>query len=188
MGWRSSKRRGGGRKVRALRRKFVFLGFQREEPGMSQEFVRDVPDAGGCSKGLCKKKLCSSFSSLLSRARGRTATQRSKKGSEKVLGRVLESVLRRVLRSGLSTAFAVKKGPGWRGRWPRGGQRPRRNPQIQQLAMTEHSRTTHARCARSSCNKRQKARELRASFSEITAISVLVSPRHRSSDIDLVSI
>ena len=164
-------------------------------PWVSEGGTWDVPGiCPGCPgrRGLferfVQKNLCSSFSSLLSRARGRTATQRSKKGSEKVLRRVLESVLRRVLRSGLSTVFAVKKGPGWRGRWPRGGQRPRRNPQIQQLAMTEHSRTTHARCARSSCNKRQKARELHASFSEITAISILVSPRHRSSDIDLVSI
>ena len=35
---------GGGRKVRALPRQFVFLGFGREEHGMSREFCRDVPD------------------------------------------------------------------------------------------------------------------------------------------------
>ena len=45
------------------------------------------------------------------RLRGRTATQRSKKGSEKVLGRVLEKgVLRRVLSSALSMGFTVEKG------------------------------------------------------------------------------
>ena len=44
MGWGSSTQRGGGQKVRALPRKFVFLGFGREEPGMSREFCRDVPD------------------------------------------------------------------------------------------------------------------------------------------------
>ena len=36
---------------------------------------------------------------LGARLRGRTATQRSKKGSEKVLGRVLGRVLRRVLKT-----------------------------------------------------------------------------------------
>ena len=44
MGWGSSTRRGGDRKVRALPRKFVFLGFGREESGMSREFCRSVPD------------------------------------------------------------------------------------------------------------------------------------------------
>ena len=47
--------------------------------------------------------------------KGHTATQRSKKGSEKVLGRVLgkgsgEGVLRRVLRRGPALGFTVKKG------------------------------------------------------------------------------
>ena len=50
MGWGSSTRRGGGRKLRARPRKFFFLGFQREESGMSREFCRDVPDPWGCSK------------------------------------------------------------------------------------------------------------------------------------------
>ena len=58
VGWGSSTRRGGGRKVRALPRKFVFLGFRGRESGMSQEFCRDVPDPWGCSKSLCKKSLC----------------------------------------------------------------------------------------------------------------------------------
>ena len=48
----SSTRRGGGGKVRALPRKFVFLGFRREEPGMSRDFCPDVPDPCGCSKSL----------------------------------------------------------------------------------------------------------------------------------------
>ena len=56
MGWGSSTRTGGGRKVRALPRKFVFLGFGREEPGMSQEFFRDVPDLWGVQK-VCAKKV-----------------------------------------------------------------------------------------------------------------------------------
>ena len=61
MGWGSSARRVGGRKVRALLRKFVFLGFRREESGMSREFCRDVPDLWGCSKSLCKKSSCAFF-------------------------------------------------------------------------------------------------------------------------------
>ena len=58
VGWGSSTRRGGGRKLRARPRKFVFLGFRREESVMSREFCRDVPDPWGCSKSLCKKTPC----------------------------------------------------------------------------------------------------------------------------------
>ena len=54
-------RRGGGRKVRALPPKFVFLGFRREESGMSREFCGDVPDFWGCSQSLCKKSSCAFF-------------------------------------------------------------------------------------------------------------------------------
>ena len=61
MGSGSSMRRGGGRKLRALTRKFVFLGFRREESGMSRDFCRDVPDPWGCSKTLCKKSSCAFF-------------------------------------------------------------------------------------------------------------------------------
>ena len=61
VGWGSSTRRGGGRKVRALPRKFFFLGFRREESGMSQEFCRDVLDSWGCSKS-CAKKVRAHFS------------------------------------------------------------------------------------------------------------------------------
>ena len=57
----SSTRRGGGQKLRALPRKFVFLGFRREESGMSREFCRDVPDPWRCSKSLCKKTSCAFF-------------------------------------------------------------------------------------------------------------------------------
>ena len=39
----------------------VFLGFRGREPGMSQEFCRDVPDHWRCSKCLCKKSLCALF-------------------------------------------------------------------------------------------------------------------------------
>ena len=61
MGCGSSTRRGGGRKVRALPRKFVFLGFRREESGTSREFCRDVPEPWGSSKSLCKKSVCAFF-------------------------------------------------------------------------------------------------------------------------------
>ena len=61
MGWGSSTRRGGGRKVRVLPRKFVFLGFRRKESGMSWEFFRDVPDPWGVQKVIAKKSLCASF-------------------------------------------------------------------------------------------------------------------------------
>ena len=61
MGWGSSTRRGGGQKVRALPRKFVFLGFRGREPGMSREFCRDVPDSDGVQK-VCAKKVRTHFS------------------------------------------------------------------------------------------------------------------------------
>ena len=56
-----STRRRGGRKVRALPRKLLFLGLRRGT-WMSQEICRDVPDPWGCSKSLCKKKVCAHFS------------------------------------------------------------------------------------------------------------------------------
>ena len=65
MGWGSSTRRGGGRKLRARPRNFVFLGFRREESGMSREFCRDVPDPWRCSKSLCKKNFVRIFRSLV---------------------------------------------------------------------------------------------------------------------------
>ena len=60
-GWGSSTRRGGGRKVCALARKFVVLEFRREESGMSREFCRDVPEPWGYSQSLCKKSSCAFF-------------------------------------------------------------------------------------------------------------------------------
>ena len=42
--------KGWGSKSCSLPRKFVVLGFRREELGMSREFCRDVPDPWGCSK------------------------------------------------------------------------------------------------------------------------------------------
>ena len=62
MGWGSSTRRGGGQKLRALPRKFVFLGFHREEPGMSLEFCRDPL---GVFKKFVLKKLVRIFRSLV---------------------------------------------------------------------------------------------------------------------------
>ena len=38
-----------------------FLGFRREESGMSREFCRDVPNPWGCSKSLCKRTSCAFF-------------------------------------------------------------------------------------------------------------------------------
>ena len=52
---------GGGRKVRALPRKFLFLAFRREESGMSREFCRHVPTPGGVQK-VCAKRVCAHFS------------------------------------------------------------------------------------------------------------------------------
>ena len=68
MGWGSSTRRGGGRKLRAPPRNFVFLGFRRQESGMSREFCRDVPDPWRCSKSLCKKTSCAFFIPYLGRS------------------------------------------------------------------------------------------------------------------------
>ena len=64
MGWGSSTGGGGGRKIRALPRKFVFLGSRREESGMSRDFGRDVPDPWQCPKSLCQKKFVRIFRSL----------------------------------------------------------------------------------------------------------------------------
>ena len=63
MGWGSSTRRGGGRKVRALPRKFVFLGFRSEDSGMSGNFAGMSRTTGGVQK-LCAKKVRAHFSSL----------------------------------------------------------------------------------------------------------------------------
>ena len=64
VGWGSSARRGGDRKVRALLRKFVILGFRREESGMSREFCRDVPGPLAVFKKFVQKKFVRIFRSL----------------------------------------------------------------------------------------------------------------------------
>ena len=43
VGWGSSTRRGGGRKARALPRKFIFLGFRRREPGLRHPRLPEGP-------------------------------------------------------------------------------------------------------------------------------------------------
>ena len=63
MGWGSSARRGGGRKLRARPRNFVFLGFRREESGMSREFCRDVPDLVAVFKKFVQKNFVRIFRS-----------------------------------------------------------------------------------------------------------------------------
>ena len=60
VGWGFSTRRGGGQKVRAVTRKFVFPGFWREEPGMSGNFAGMSRTLGGLRK-VCAKKLCDHF-------------------------------------------------------------------------------------------------------------------------------
>ena len=67
VGWGSSTPRGGGQKVRALPRKFVFLGSRREESGMSREFCRDVPDPWGVQR-VCAKEVRAHFSFPIVRA------------------------------------------------------------------------------------------------------------------------
>ena len=61
MGWGSSTRRGGGRKVRALPRKFVFLGFRREESGTSWNFAGMSRTPGGVQE-VCAKEVRAHFS------------------------------------------------------------------------------------------------------------------------------
>ena len=60
MGWGSSTRRGGGRKVRARPRKFVFLGFRREESGCPGIFAGMSRTPGGGQK-VCAKKVRAHF-------------------------------------------------------------------------------------------------------------------------------
>ena len=58
MGWGSSTRRGGGQKVRALPRKFVFLGCRRE--GCTGNFAVMSWTPGGVQK-VCAKQVCAHF-------------------------------------------------------------------------------------------------------------------------------
>ena len=64
MGWGSSTGRGGGRKLRALPRNFVFLGFRREESGMSRKSLPGCPGPLGVFKKLVPKKFVLIFRSL----------------------------------------------------------------------------------------------------------------------------
>ena len=67
VGWGSSTRRGGGRKVRARPRKFVFLGFQREVSGMSRKILPGCPGPLGVFtlfKKFVHKKFVRIFRSL----------------------------------------------------------------------------------------------------------------------------
>ena len=59
MGWGSSTRRGGGRKLRARPRNFVFLGFRRE--GCPGNFAGMSRTPGSVQK-VCAKKLRAHFS------------------------------------------------------------------------------------------------------------------------------
>ena len=61
MGWGSSTRRGGGRKLRALPRKFVFLGIERRNLGCPGMFAGMSRTPGGVQK-VCAKKLRAHFS------------------------------------------------------------------------------------------------------------------------------
>ena len=61
MGWGSSKRRGGGRKVRALPQKFLFLGFRRRNLGSPEIFAGMSQTPGGVQK-VCAKKACAHLS------------------------------------------------------------------------------------------------------------------------------
>ena len=60
MGWGSSTRRGGGRRVRAHPRKFVFLGFEGGKLGCSGNFAGMFRNPEVFEK-LCKNGLCSFF-------------------------------------------------------------------------------------------------------------------------------
>ena len=64
MGWGSSTRRGGGRKLRARPRNFVFqesLGFEERNPGCPGNFAGMSRTPGGVQK-VCAKKLRAHFS------------------------------------------------------------------------------------------------------------------------------
>ena len=61
VGWGSSMRRGGGRKVNSLNRKFVFqLGFGGGKLGCSGKFAGMSQTLGGVQKA-CARKVCAHF-------------------------------------------------------------------------------------------------------------------------------
>ena len=55
MGWGSSSRRGGGQKLRALPRKFVFLGFEERNLGCPGNFAGMSRTPWGVQKFVLKK-------------------------------------------------------------------------------------------------------------------------------------
>ena len=60
MGWGASTRRGGGQKIRALPRKFVFLGLKRgigDVPGI----LPGCPGPQGVFKKFVQKSSCAFF-------------------------------------------------------------------------------------------------------------------------------
>ena len=59
MGWESSTRRGGGRKVRARPRKFVFLGFRLVESGGNFAGMSRTPEI---VQEVCAEKVRAHFS------------------------------------------------------------------------------------------------------------------------------
>ena len=61
MGWGSSTRRGGGRKVRALPRNFATLGFEERNLGCPGNFAGMSRIPGGVQK-MCAKKVRAHFS------------------------------------------------------------------------------------------------------------------------------
>ena len=61
MGWGSSTRRGGGRKVRALPRSLSSLGFRREESGCPRNFAGMSRTPGGVQKACAKQSSCAFF-------------------------------------------------------------------------------------------------------------------------------
>ena len=63
MGWGSSARRGGGRKVRALPRKLSSLGFKERNPGCPGNFAGMSRTLRGVQK-VFAKKVRAHFSSL----------------------------------------------------------------------------------------------------------------------------
>ena len=61
MGWGSSTRRGGGRKLRARPRNLSSLGFEERNPGCPGNFAGMSRTPGGVQK-VCAKKLRAHFS------------------------------------------------------------------------------------------------------------------------------
>ena len=106
----SSTRRGGGRKLGALPRKFVFLGLQGEEPGISQAFCWDVTDPWGVRK-VCAKKGCAQCSALSMEQR---KWLHAKVRNEKAAGTDVPLISRRIIQADVFRKWA-EYGFGGRG-------------------------------------------------------------------------